>query len=116
MPGKSYPSARSGAKARILPLVDFCVRFEPSGKTVRVRAGTSLLDAARQAELPVAASCGADGVCARCGLEVLAGADSLPPETPRERDIKQRNRVDAKLRLSCRVRVEADLSVTAPYW
>jgi ferredoxin len=94
--------------------VDCLIRFEPSQRSVRVAAGTTLLDAAHLAELPVAGSCGADGVCGRCGLEILAGRQSA--ETERERDIKARNRIDPKLRLACRLTVSGDLTVTAPYW
>ncbi len=77
-------------------------------------AGTTLLEATRRAELPVASSCGADGVCARCGLEILEGRNSI--ERERERNIKERNRIDPKLRLACRVTISCDLTVTAPYW
>ena len=79
-------------------------------------SGTSLLEAARQAELPVASACGADGICARCGLEILEGADALPPESERERDLKRRNRIDTHLRLSFYIVVRVNLTVTAPYW
>ena len=95
---------------------DVRIRFEPSQRCVRVPAGTSLLEAARLAELPVASSCGADGVCARCGLEILVGADSLSSETEREREIKHRNRIAPHLRLSCKITVAADMTVTAPNW
>ena len=90
------------------------VRFEPWQREVRIDAGTSLLEAARQAELPVASACGADGLCARCAVEILAGA--IPAETGAERRSKQRNRVDPHLRLACCVAPDDDLVVTAPYW
>ena len=96
--------------------MDFLIRFEPSQRSVRVAAGSSLLDAAREAGLPVASSCGADGICGRCGLEILEGSGATEAESEREREIKQRNRIDPKLRLACRVEVAADLTVTAPYW
>jgi ferredoxin len=96
--------------------VDFIVRFQPSGREVRVEAGLLLLEAARLVGLPVAASCGANGACSRCGLEILCGAEALAPESERERVLKQRNRIDSRLRLGCRTSVEGDLVVTAPYW
>ena len=83
---------------------------------MRVSPGTTLLQAARRAALPVASACGADGVCGRCGLQILEGADTLAPETERERKIKAANRVDDELRLACRIAVASDLVVTAPYW
>jgi ferredoxin len=92
------------------------IRFEPSRKSIEVAAGTRLLEAARQAELPVASACGAAGACARCGLEILEAADTLPPESEREQDVKRRNRIDAGLRLSCYIEVAGDMTVTAPYW
>ena len=92
------------------------IRFEPSGRTLRVATGTTLLAAAREAELPVASACGADAICARCGLEILRGGAEIAPESDHERRIKQRNRIDPKLRLSCLIEVSRDLVVTAPYW
>jgi adenylate cyclase len=90
------------------------IRFEPSGARIRVPAGTSLLEAARLAGLPVASACGADGICARCGLEILEGAVAAPSE--REQTLKQRNRIHPQMRLACRIRLCGDLTVTAPYW
>ena len=94
--------------------MDFLIRFEPSPRSIRGSAGTTLLEAARRAGLPVASSCGADGVCAHCGLEILEGTNSI--ESKSERNIKERNRIDPKLRLACRVTISSDLTVTAPYW
>ncbi|MEE2674871.1 MAG: 2Fe-2S iron-sulfur cluster-binding protein [Myxococcota bacterium] len=94
----------------------FLIRFEPSRKSIEVPVGTTLLEAVQRAELPIASACGADATCARCGLEILEGADTLAPEAEHERDIKQRNRIDTGLRLSCCIDVAGDMTVTAPYW
>lgn len=88
----------------------------PSGRVVRVAAGTTLLDAARQAGLSVASGCGEHRLCALCGLEIVEGIESLPPEPDEEAHIKQLNRIDAKLRLSCQLEVMGDLVVSAQYW
>ena len=92
------------------------VVFEPGGQRATVERGTTLLEAARSVGLPVASACGADGICGRCGMEILAGSEALPPEAETERRIKQRNRIAPELRLSCRIRVESDLTATAAYW
>ncbi len=92
------------------------IRFEPSGTETRVEAGTTLLDAARAAGLPVASACDRQFTCGRCGMRILSGDESIAAESKREVEIKRRNRVDAKLRLSCVVQVRGDLAVTAPYW
>jgi len=92
------------------------LRCQPSGREHRVPRGTTLLDAVRGAGLPIASACGAEHLCGRCGLEIVASGTPLPAETEAERRVKLRNRVDPASRLACCVRVEADTVVRAPYW
>ena len=87
-----------------------------TAQRVEVAPGTTLLDAVRLAGLPIARACGGGGLCARCGVEVLAGHEALAPEGPDEADAKARNRIDPSLRLACQVRVEGALEVRASYW
>jgi ferredoxin len=75
-----------------------------------------LLDATRQAGLPVAAGCGSGQQCALCGLEILEGESSLARETEDEALLKRLNRIDEQLRLSCQLEVKGNLVVTAQYW
>lgn len=89
------------------------IRFLPSGREIAVAPGTPLLEAVLRAGLPVARGCGAAGICARCGLHVQG---RVAPEDAAETERKRANRIDPRLRLACRVRVETDLVVTAPYW
>lgn len=97
------------------------VRLRPSDpgasvRTVQVPRGTTLLEAVRRAGLPIARACGGGGLCARCGVEVLAGGEALAAPSPGETNAKQRNRVAPELRLACRVEVRGPLEVTASYW
>jgi 2Fe-2S ferredoxin len=95
------------------------VRFRTSAPEVRVLevpVGTTLLEAARRAGLPVARACGGDGLCARCGLRVLAGEEALDAPSAAEERAKARNRVPAELRLACRVELRGALEVSAAYW
>ena len=93
------------------------IQFLPSGLRVTIEAGAlTLLEAARRAGLPIARACGENGTCARCGLQILEGAETLEAATESEQRIKQRNRIDPELRLACRVRPQGDLTVRAAYW
>ncbi|HVP28717.1 MAG TPA: 2Fe-2S iron-sulfur cluster-binding protein [Myxococcota bacterium] len=92
------------------------VRFLPSERSVTLEPGDTLLDAARKAGLPIAGACGAEGLCGRCGLLIVRGAETLPPESDQEARAKRRNRVEGELRLACRVVPAHDLDVTARYW
>ena len=95
------------------------VHFQPSdkaGKQVSVPSGTLILDVARQAGIPVASACGANRLCARCGVNVLDGAEWVSAETPDEVKAKKANRVDPSQRLSCMVTISGNVKITAPYW
>jgi ferredoxin len=92
------------------------VRFEPSGRKVRVVTGSSLLAATRGAGLPLASGCSGEALCGRCGVRMLAGASALPPPDDAELRALRRNRAPAGQRLACCVPVSSDLTVTASYW
>ena len=49
------------------------VKFLPFDVTIDVPPGTSLLDAASQAQLPLRATCGGEGTCGDCTLQILSG-------------------------------------------
>ena len=90
------------------------LRFLPSGKEIEVPRGTLLIDAVRQAGLPIARACGADLICARCGVRILEG--SVSRESRIESRIKARNRLPTDVRLACAIRVRGDLALHADYW
>jgi uncharacterized 2Fe-2S/4Fe-4S cluster protein (DUF4445 family) len=82
------------------------VTFQPAGAAVDVNPGTSLLDAARQADVPIRNDCGGQGVCGRCVVEVRRGrADRL----------KSRHQLPPERCLACRTLVAGqDLEVFLP--
>ncbi|MBY0369764.1 2Fe-2S iron-sulfur cluster binding domain-containing protein [bacterium] len=92
------------------------VRFEPSGKTTEIKAGTSLYDAAIQAGLPVAASCAAEFVCGKCNMRVLEGSEHLSKQTAKERHLLQQQARPETDRVSCRTAIWGDCTVTTTYW
>jgi ferredoxin len=99
----------------MIPPMQFEIRFRPSGRSVRVAAGTTLLEAARAAGLPAARACGGEILCGRCTC-MLLGEAAAPAESEDERRAKARNRVDPDKRLACAVRIERDLEASAPGW
>jgi ferredoxin len=96
----------------------FTVRFleRSVSRSLSVPSGTTLLEAALQAGLPVARACGGGGLCGRCGLEILSGAETLAAPSAAEQRAKESNRVPLELRLACQVEVRGPLEVTASYW
>lgn len=51
----------------------FTVTFSPSNKTCLIRAGETLISAARKAGLHINASCGGAGVCGKCSVTLKRG-------------------------------------------
>lgn len=85
------------------------VTFLPHEKKIEVPAGTRLIRAAMEAGVHVNASCGGDGVCGKCRIQVEAGsvAGGLS-EMLSEADLKE------GFRLACKAVVSADVTVRIP--
>ncbi len=92
------------------------VTFTPLGKTVEARSDETILDVARHFGVPIGNSCGAIGVCARCTVRVIAGAENLTAPTAIETQVAQRRKLRSDERLSCQAVVRGDCEVTTTYW
>jgi ferredoxin len=92
------------------------VSFPPLVVRAEARPDETVLDAARRAGAPVGNSCGATGICARCRVRVVSGAESLSPPTSIEvRTAAQRGFAPDE-RLACQAVVWGDCAVTTGYW
>ena len=84
------------------------IRFEPSGTSVTVAAGTTLLAACQEAGLGIPATCGGKGLCGKCRVRILEG--EAPAHTGFEQALSP-SEVASGWRLACLIRVETDLVV-----
>ena len=50
------------------------ITFQPSGKSIVAAAGSSLMECARSADVPIDAPCGGKGTCGKCMVRVISGA------------------------------------------
>ena len=90
-------------------MAHYSVRFMPLREAVRVKSGTSLLEAAGQAGILINSVCGGDGICGRCKMIVRkgrVGGEATLLLTPEE--IRQ------GMVLACQTRVQSDLLVDIP--
>jgi ferredoxin len=94
------------------------VRFQRRNGEVAVDAaeGQDVLHAALGASLPLASSCGGEGACKACRIEVLVGADRLSPPTERERAALDAAACGPNERLACAARILGDVTITTSYW
>lgn len=84
----------------------------PGGRRVVAPAGTSVLEASRQAGIPHASLCGGRGRCSTCRVRVAGDPDELPPADESERRVLARVGAPPNVRLACQLRPRSDLEVT----
>ena len=97
----------------------FQVDFEPLGKRVEVPAGTTLIEAARLAGLPLTADCGGAGSCGQCRVIARAETGALSAahlsavNLTEEAQLSEDERA-AGLRLACQAVVLSDVKIEVP--
>jgi 2Fe-2S ferredoxin len=92
------------------------IRFVKNLPEIQVESGAVLMEALLKAGLPVASSCHGDGICAKCRVQVLAGAENLSPIGPLEQMLRDRLRIPSGIRISCQSLVLGDILIDTSYW
>ena len=87
------------------------LRFEPSGRQVRVPPGVTLFDAASWNGIAIDSTCGGHGTCKKCRVRATEGR--VPPNSLDTRAFSA-DELRAGWRLACRVEVHSDLQVDVP--
>lgn len=95
-------------------MTGWTIRCEPLGVVVQAQPGETLFAALRRAGVPVGSACEAEGICGRCGLQLLSGR--LTAAGSLERRVAADNRLPEGTRLSCLARPLSDVTVRASYW
>jgi len=84
----------------------------PSGRSVEIVPGISVLEASRLNGIPHASVCGGRGRCSTCRIRVAGEPDAMPPPAPEELKVLQRVGAAPDVRLACQLRPTGDLRVT----
>jgi len=92
------------------------IRFVKDRPPLNVAPGANLMKSLLEAGLPVASSCQGDGICAKCRIQVVEGAENLSQINPREQILRDRLRIAREFRISCQTLVLGDVTVDATYW
>ncbi len=82
----------------------------PQRKKIRVKPGTRLLDAIRQAGFEISSPCNGQQLCGKCKVHIT------DPAPPRKASLEHltTDEVDAGVRLACQVSINAAMQVTLP--
>jgi ferredoxin len=92
------------------------VTFTPLARAAEAKTDESLLDVARRAGVPLGNSCGGVGVCARCKVRVVRGAENLTAPTAVEARFGRARGFEPHDRMACQAIVLGDVEVTTSYW
>lgn len=92
------------------------VVLQPGDETVECANGASLLEVVALSSRRLGSSCGQSGVCGRCRVRVVRGAQALSPPDALESRVAQAQGLTPSERLACRALVGGDLEVTHPSW
>lgn len=80
-------------------------------KTFEAETGAKLVLALEDNGIDILHRCGGNARCTTCRVEVVSGADTLPPMSDEEREALEEPELIEKFRLSCQLYVENDLTL-----
>jgi len=89
------------------------VTFEPDGKKVMVKAGTNILQAAKEAGVGIRSECGGKGVCGKCKV-IIKSADAVSEVSSVEEKLLSKHEIRESYRLSCQTRILKNVVVMVP--
>ncbi|MCG6944583.1 MAG: ASKHA domain-containing protein [Deltaproteobacteria bacterium] len=84
------------------------VKVLPEGLRLKVRWGTTILEALQEADVRVEGECGGLGKCGMCKVRVLSKTGPLSKE---EKELLDEAEIEEGIRLACRNRVVRDLVI-----
>jgi uncharacterized 2Fe-2S/4Fe-4S cluster protein (DUF4445 family) len=90
------------------------VTFFPSGTSLEVEAGTTLLEASFRAEVKVQTTCGGKASCRLCVVRIKDGDSNISPMEFVEQSAMGNVFFITRERLACQTRVLGDVSVEVP--
>lgn len=96
-----------------MPKINFAKNNRPS---IDCAYGESLMKVLQRNDIPVASSCGGEGVCAKCRVKLVSGASNLSGAEELEKRILSKTFGNDEDRLSCQARVIGDITIDTGYW
>lgn len=92
------------------------ITIQKTQQQIEVPVSSNLMRSLLEAGLPVASSCDGEGVCSKCKIEIIQGAENLSAPNETELFLKDSNNIPNKMRISCQTEVLGDIIVNATYW
>jgi ferredoxin, 2Fe-2S len=84
-------------------------------QVIEINNQESLMKNLLSHQIPVASSCGGDGICGKCRMKVISSGP-LPPMSALEKKTLEKNNAETGERLSCQLHPEFNALVETTYW
>jgi 2Fe-2S ferredoxin len=92
------------------------IKLAKSGRILEAPMGANLFAFLNDMGVPVASSCGGEGVCTKCLVNVLEGQENLTIENELEIDMRDIHDSPRSYRMSCQTEVNGDITIDTEYW
>ena len=92
------------------------ISFKKDKPAIEVPEGANLMTSLERAGIPVATSCGGEGVCTKCVITILEGRENLSKSGELEDDMRDIHDIPRDQRMSCQTDVLGDITVDTNYW
>lgn len=92
------------------------IRLPQLNKTLRVSKGENLFHSLRNQQIALASSCKGDGICGKCVVQIIKGAENLSPITDLERKLHEKYQLKSDQRIACQCEVHGDIEIRTTYW
>ena len=92
------------------------ISFKKNKPSIEVEEGANLMKALVDNGVPVATSCGGEGVCTKCVITVVEGRENLSRPNELEDDMRDIHDIPREQRMSCQTEVLGDVTVDTGYW
>ncbi len=92
------------------------ISFIKKKNPIHNQKDNTLMDILNENNVPVASSCGGEGVCAKCLITIHQGWENLSPLCQRELSLRQQHSFPENTRVSCQTYLTGDVTIDADYW
>lgn len=92
------------------------IYFKKNKPPIQTLSKDHLMKILMDSGIPVASSCGGDGICGKCKIQIIDGMKNLSTENETEKVLRERLNIDKSQRISCQCRVSGDITIDTSYW
>lgn len=92
------------------------ISFQKNHNPIECELNENLMFELLRNEIPVASSCFGEGVCAKCRVQIIEGANHLSAVSAHEEFLQKKFQLQSDERISCQTQVLGDIKIDTKYW